>query len=307
MNIKFLAFGIICLVLGFFVGRSIGEKTSTSTGFTSNLQSLQDLADNEIADYYRLKTLEEKYKKADEILGKMVAIFLADLGVRVSSDVAAASKIPAPPLSSRTESTPAATEATPSPPSNSISPAQLSNALSATPAQADSPKIANRTPLEAIRSDSEIAEFLKLSQIKDFDSALKTSAGYKNSNSTLPYLLGRFVGSATATRRDKLETWETEMVLDARMARDGRLFGSYSLKLAKGGRVFSNKSGKGGLDSEWREWKDDPEVIFVEVSPNMFLQMYYLKSSDSLIGNVVEQDKRDRTYKTIGTIRMNRA
>ena len=45
---------------------------------------LQALTDKEIAEYYELKNDAEKLNKADEILAKMMTIFLHDLGIRIS-------------------------------------------------------------------------------------------------------------------------------------------------------------------------------------------------------------------------------
>lgn len=50
------------------------------------LAKFQELTAADLEEYYRLKTAEDKYKKADEILGKVMAIFLADLGLHASQN-----------------------------------------------------------------------------------------------------------------------------------------------------------------------------------------------------------------------------
>jgi hypothetical protein len=45
---------------------------------------LASLTDGELEDYQRLRTLREKYEKADELLGKVLLVLIADLGLKVS-------------------------------------------------------------------------------------------------------------------------------------------------------------------------------------------------------------------------------
>ncbi len=45
---------------------------------------IASLADGDVEDYLRLKGQEAKYSQADELLGKALAILLADLGLKVS-------------------------------------------------------------------------------------------------------------------------------------------------------------------------------------------------------------------------------
>ena len=45
---------------------------------------VNELRKIDIGDYFRLQSLEKKYKKADEILGKILLIFMADLGIKLN-------------------------------------------------------------------------------------------------------------------------------------------------------------------------------------------------------------------------------
>lgn len=76
---------IILLSISFFVGFISGYKVNDSH-YSETKSKLQKLTENELDEYLKLKSLEEKYKKADEILGKAIMIFLADLGLRISDD-----------------------------------------------------------------------------------------------------------------------------------------------------------------------------------------------------------------------------
>jgi hypothetical protein len=84
-------FLVLCgIVASFFYGRSYGEKTLTESSEMKNLRSENYLNQNSQAELDNLKTKFQSLldssdlKKADEILGKVMTIFLADLGLRLS-------------------------------------------------------------------------------------------------------------------------------------------------------------------------------------------------------------------------------
>lgn len=297
---------LLCIGIGFFAGRRFAPSTTPSPASGPDLTNLQSIAETDLAEYYRLKTLEERYKKADEILGKIVGIFLADLGLRVSGDVERASKEPSPvALAAPTSDTATAKKETEAPTNDTAAASGGpfgSAATSATPGEPNP----TRPSLDSLNSSQEIADFLKRVEIRDFDAALKASTGFANKTATLASLQGRFVGVASVLKRGTQETWDAELELNGQMARGIRFRGNYSLKFAKNGKVFSNKTGRGNLADEFREWKDDPEVIFIEASPDTFIQVYYLKGPDMIVGNVLEQPNRAGAYRTIGTIKLQR-
>ena len=65
------------------VGIALGFYWSESR-YARLRERLTFLTENDIDDYLRLKRMEEKYAKADEILGKAMLIFLTELGLRLS-------------------------------------------------------------------------------------------------------------------------------------------------------------------------------------------------------------------------------
>jgi hypothetical protein len=86
-------FLVLCAVVGaFFFGRNYGEVTQVESSEFKTLKS--DNFNNQNAQN-ELKNLKEKFqnlldssdlKKADEVLGKIMTIFLADLSLQVSED-----------------------------------------------------------------------------------------------------------------------------------------------------------------------------------------------------------------------------
>src|SRR5688500_10675646 len=90
------------LGIGLAIGLSRGQSQNQSQQQFQSAKQVQELADpeklnelkgkfrelseNDIADYIRLKDMRAKYEKADEIFGKILSIFLLDLGLRISGD-----------------------------------------------------------------------------------------------------------------------------------------------------------------------------------------------------------------------------
>ncbi|MGZ3709775.1 MAG: hypothetical protein ACXVBC_12720, partial [Bdellovibrionota bacterium] len=102
---------------------------------------LSALTEKELAEYYELKDLRAKYEKADELLGKMLLVLIADLSLPVPPDrlaqiqTSAAGRHPAPAASESPAPSPATTlvphsspvsqPAPPIPPTHRPSPAPL--------------------------------------------------------------------------------------------------------------------------------------------------------------------------------------
>lgn len=255
---------------------------------------LQALTESELLEYSRLKTLEERYRKADELLTKMIQIFVADLGLRLSplalealkDGSVGSSAVPSPAIPEKPAATP------PLPPSPS--PTRPPHPGHGVP----------RPALSEVRGPEEIEGFLKASRIEDLDEALKTSSGLSN-RSQIADLTGRFTGQALIERDGRPVIWDVVFEFQGQLA-DGKLRGRNRLILSENGKVFSNKSGRGSLDGDFRELAQDPLATLVEAGPNSFVQLYYLKESDALIGNFLQRPGTGRPFRTIGTLHLRR-
>lgn len=81
--------GILILVAASFASFKVGQKSVKApehdeTAAEEKVKAnLVELTRADFEEYQKLKTLEERYQKADEILGKVVTLFLADLGLRL--------------------------------------------------------------------------------------------------------------------------------------------------------------------------------------------------------------------------------
>ena len=88
---------IVTLILGIFLGGTFFAGSPIKKGSLATLKSekvqpdndlhrkLKELHDIDIQEYLSLKEQKAQFIKANEILGKMMTIFLADLGLRVGS------------------------------------------------------------------------------------------------------------------------------------------------------------------------------------------------------------------------------
>ena len=170
--------------------------------------------------YQKLKTADERYRKADEILGKIMTVFLADLGLRATMPVAAV------------------------PSSNSQVAASQSDHREANQPPAASPETVAETPVkkeasgrEWIRyenqikelvSENEVKDTLKKMEIKDLFSELKNAGTL--SASQVQSVIGKYVGEITFF--DNSHVWAVEWSLDARLRNDGRLVGKQDISLS---------------------------------------------------------------------------
>jgi hypothetical protein len=139
---------VLILLIGIALGLAVGIKglknipsTPTPTpDLTPARERLAHLAEHDLADYHRLRDLEEKYKKADELLGKIYLLLIADLGLRLSvsteqklKDSAKGDPSPYEPPPSRYHET--ASVPAPSPPRNAQAPQPQTTPQSPAPAR----------------------------------------------------------------------------------------------------------------------------------------------------------------------------
>lgn len=75
----------ILALVTFALGISVGYQWSTYY-YGAFKEKLGQLVEIDVGEYLRLKESEEKYEKANEILGKAILLFLADLHLRISDD-----------------------------------------------------------------------------------------------------------------------------------------------------------------------------------------------------------------------------
>lgn len=278
--------------------RSENQNTENMLNADSNLRGkLQALTDNDIAEYYRLKTMEERYKKADEILGKIMTIFLADLGIRVSEATLAQAKNGAEVR-----------------PGSSPSPLDLKNTTDANRVGMQSKKaeaagaanwVAAEKLRDEVRSDGEIADFLEKTRIENLDEAIRTTTAFSNKFNNLSVLKGPFRGAAQVKVSGVSHDWTIEMHLNAEIE-SGTLQGKTQIKIAENGEVFSDLTDNGEINN-YREFSSGSEAVMMKASPSTYFQVYYIKRLDALVGNVYTRKSEADPFVRIGTLHLKRS
>lgn len=298
-----VAIFLFVFVVGFAVGsfwmsdsNELNQETPLSTH--SAKEDLQTLLETEIADYYRLKSLEEKYKKSDEILGKIMTLLLVDLGLRASPELEAQLK------ESSQGNSPSLSEGGVS---SSLGNSSLSTPPTpATAAESPSQWRTAEVQKSEIKDKEEIQNFLSKTEIPDFETAIKATMPFVNRTNQLHLISGRFIGTAGVLLRKEAKNWSVEMTLEAQIENEN-LKGKQSFKLAdETGKVFSNSSGKGTLDN-YKEFSSGSDALLVKASPTIYFQLYVLRHLDVLAGNVYHRESDELPYAKIGTVLLRRA
>lgn len=294
--IKIILFGA-----GIAVGFALGHKRievpppDPAIAQLEALKSkLQSISDADLADYGRLKTLEEKYKKADEILGKIMGVFIAELGLRAKFKAGAA-----PP--------PAAAQAAPpaeiAPPTGLRPDPKKPNEYTKVPKPLD-PRLeafalrGAEKLIPEIRNNQDAKNFLDKVKANNFNLALKGSQPFSREED-LTFLNGNFGGEAHVEINGEDHTWRIRLRFDVRIE-NGAAKGRVRVVLLENDKEFSNSSSNGDL-SNMRQFAQDSQAILLRISPTMYLQLYYVKNLDSLAGHVYRQPSEVDDFAHVGS------
>ncbi len=240
----------------------------------------------DFAEYQQLKTDAEKFKKADEILGKIMTIFLADLAMRVKS-------VP----ESKSAVEPVAVE-------NKAIVHELAPPIltpSEVTASAESQQriwLKNETLVAQATTEKELAEALKAVESKDLFSELKSGTPLKPEQVTA--INGHYVGEITFfDRSSKLEVdWNAEYA----MVR-GKWRGTSSITLTRPGKQASSSSSKGDLG--FTSVAQGQGILVKVEGGEGYLQLYPGIDGERLNGNYYKKKAIDKFTKT-GTISLQR-
>lgn len=288
-----------------------GGATADGGALSSLRERIQSLVDKDLADYERLKSLEEKYQKADEILGKVMTILLVDLGIRVSPQLRAHLQREITKEADRLESMPktavaekkALVSETPTLRAVVTEPALEASGGILAEIKAKT-KFENR--IEELRSDDDIQGFLTNTRISAPRAFLNQANEFSNQNHLLTVLNGTFSGRASVTVENRARIWDVEVYLNARP--DGpeqNITGSMRTRMAENGHTFSQGSDEGGVPS-LREFSEGTRAMVINASPTVFFQVYYVPQLNSLIGNVYQRTSRSSEYSWIGTLQLKK-
>lgn len=293
-------------VVSFSLGRSTAPTSTASAVIAEQVKSeLISLTQKDFEEYQNLKTLEERYKKADEILGKIVTVFLAELGVKLAfkstnpamlegscTIPAAQAQTPAPTAPAMT-SHPAPTEGDPSSP----------QALTAS--KPGNEWISHEKALLEVRDENLALEELKKMEIKDLFSTLTSSSTLSTKNSS--GIQGVYNGEITFFDRkthksDWLITWDVRL----RQPNKEDAYALVILSKKDSGEVISRSQTSSGPLQDYMTVSGSAALIVNIRAEKAYIQIYPLNGNTQVwVGNVYEQKKRGE-YIMTGQVRLNK-
>ena len=239
---------------------------STNESVDSIKTKFEAIAKADYEEYLQLKTEAEKFKKADEILTKIMSIFMADLGLHLVHTVPAPSISPSPPKAE-------------------------SKAITL---QAN--YTAAKDLVEKLRTDSQNEDFLKKSVLSNPKQGLFDAGPITRIN---PKLKGCFEGESTNSGRHlKMKLWI------GNIANSGPSLQNFKSVILENGKMINHQSGLFRNSFLTLNANDQNEFIF-NSSPGTFYQLYYVPLEDKLIGENYSIQP-DATYKLTGTTNLNR-
>lgn len=265
---------------------------------------------NDLQDYQNLQTMKERYESANDILAKIMTVFLADLSLRISKDEISEIFRPLQPENDFSPSSKPRECPKQNPPKSCPSLKQMAQeqGMQVVP---QSYKVINpnrekkwvksEEKLDSINSEADAQDFLKSVEIENFFDEIKTA---KNSSfETIKMMEGKFSGTITFDNPERPSNAVDLKFENIRML-EGKPHADYEIKLSRDGEPYSNSNGNGGVTS-FKNSSSSKNVLFLELGGRSgFMQLYFLNNT-TLIGNYYRKlDLAD--YKKEGTVKLNR-
>lgn len=259
-------------------------------------------SESDIKDYLRLKTEKERYYKAEEILGKIMLLFLVDLGIKTSGEqmvfartVSQSRKMKDKPvfpdkLTESHEVDPKSLE------SFSNQPSGQEESLSEAKSILEAEKV-----LSELRSDNEIETFLKSVSLGNLFDSLKNAN--EMDMEQIRDLRGTFSGELVFDSPLQ-EKWEVKLIFSGRLE-SGTLVGKSRVELAKDGKIFSNSRSNGNL-SNLKSLPNGQRGVLIEIlGGEGFFQLYSVPQLQKLIGLYYRRENPG-SYRKAGSLTLLR-
>lgn len=308
-----LALSIVVGIIAFKVGQQYPSKTTpNSAAQMETRQELLDLTAKDFEDYKNLKTLEERYDKADEILGKIVTVFLAELGTRIAFKATPPSALESqcnslPQLADANQNPSLNQSAAPDPqPSEVSAPTQTPNTNAS--ARSTPEQLANWKRAEAallnLEDEAQAMAALKQLEYEDLYSSLRYTTPISK-EAHVP-IRGQLDGEIiffdrTKQKSDWIISWTLNVDDHKRDAADSLII----LSTKDDGKVFSRSNTSSGALGDVLRTPESKGLIINLRPDGTYMQIYPLKGNSRLwVGNVYEEIKRGQ-FKRTGTVRLS--
>ncbi|WP_413943511.1 hypothetical protein [Bdellovibrio sp. HCB-162] len=295
---------LVVLVSVSFVSYKAGQRSSSAAQSAEQIEEkvkedLIELTRQDFEEYQNLKSLEDRYKKADEILGKIVTVFLADLGLKLGYK-------PTNPALLDAACSIAAPTATPVP---SPEPSPMMSQETPQPTPTPAPK-ANWTRSEykvrQARDEAEALEEARKLEIPDFFDAIKSSGAISNQEAQA--VSGHFQGEITFfDRKAHKSDWFIEWEIPYNKNSKDDTF--ITLTDKRNGKTFSRTrtgNGKSMLSGNFSSPAGSKAVIVNVYGDDGYIQIYPRDNRGATwVGNYYEKEKLGQ-YKMAGQVTLNR-
>lgn len=297
---------VVLLAVG-FASYKAGQRSVPAALNSEHIEEkiktdLVELTKKDFEEYQNLKTLEDRYKKADEILGKIVTVFLADLGMRLNfknTNVAlldASCGLPKPALA-----------ATVAPPPSSAPPMSTPVSAVAEAKPTPQPSLWQRMDRKIMSlSDEQAAlEALKDAVIPDLFATLKTAKPIDNK--TFQDIYGHFQGEIVFFDRKKNKS---DWIIEWKLTQSNVPRSSYIYLTSKAtGKTFSKTTGdgtKGWVDNNFSRDPSSKSIIVNVYADDGYIHIYPFNGNPSVwVGNYYSK-KSLGEYELTGQVRVNR-
>lgn len=299
--IKKYLFIIISFTAGFFINYALNFSSSLNKSQSNEnlFQAKNDLiliSQNEYLEYTKIKDLKQKYEKADELLGKVMVLFLADIGFKaqrisadkldmVSSDKENVSNV-------KTDS-----DAIDSP---SFTVAPVSTAVVQEPI-IESLK-GKSALIHSLKSREQIVEVLDKAVIENPKVAV--ASGSPVEQKQMKAIEGSFIGEITFfDKKREARNLSWELIPNYR---ENPIETEFHLRIYGGGKGESVASGRGQL-RHVSVLSEDPYAYMVETcGGECYLQMYYNGVRDQFYGNYYELKDANKKFERVGLINLRK-
>jgi hypothetical protein len=295
--------------VGYFTGlrtQSVSEDLQDYKTRYEQLQAkMQNFTDADFQEYQQLKDRSQQYAKAEELLGKIMMVFLADLGLKVNKTdldkVAKMAQPIPPPPPSQTPST----QVPPAPPAPAASGSHPAGGTTVSKPVADNAGqplnwAEKEKSLGEIANENDAANFLKSVAVDNLFGSIKSSRPIDAA--LLDAFNGNFQGRIVM---DDPQVKPQDISIELKGFREGEsTSGTYKISVSTGGQATSTTSGNGEL-KDFKSIDGSTQAVIIRSTPSSYIQVYSVPRLNQLIGNYYKQDSIDK-FSRVGTVILNR-
>ena len=237
-------------------------------------------SESDISDYLKLKSEKDRYYKAEEILGKIMLLFLVDLGIKTSGEQMVFAQSVSQGRKRKDMVAPVDLIESDEVAPNSLESTSVQSANQLKSSSEAKSILEAEKQLNELRSESDIENFLKSVSLGNLFDSLKNT--HEIDSEQIRELRGTFSGELVFDSPGQ-EKWDVRLVLSGRIE-SGTLVGKSKVELAKNRKIFSSSRSNGNL-SNLKSLPNGQRGVLIEIlGGEGFFQLYSVPQLQKLIG-----------------------